>query len=81
MQKDNKFFEDIAKMASDTAGSMLGMKREIEGMVSAQLEKLLQKMNLGTKEELDTALSMLTKIREEQEKLKKRVEELEKRNS
>ncbi len=78
MQKDNKFFDDIAKMASSTAGGLLGMKREIEDLVSAQLEKLLQKMNLSTKEELDTALAMLTKIREEQENIKKRLEILEK---
>lgn len=79
MQKDNRFFEDLAKAASSAAGGFLSMKREIEDMVSAQLEKLLQKMNLATKEELDTALAMLTKIREEQEKLKTRLETLEKR--
>ncbi len=79
MQKDNRFFEDIAKAASGAAGSLLGIKRELEEIVSAQLEKLLQKMNLSTKEELDTALAMLTKIREEQEKLKTRLEKLENR--
>lgn len=79
MQKDNKFFDDIAKMASGTAGSLLGMKREMEDLVSAQIEKLLKKMNLSTKEELDTALAMLTKIREEQENIKKRLDHLEKR--
>ena len=78
MQKDNKFFDDIAKTASSAMGGLMGMKREIEEMVSAQLEKLLRKMNLSTKEELDTALAMLTKIREDQENLKKRVADLEK---
>lgn len=79
MQKDNKFFDDMAKAASGAAGSLLGMKREIDELVSAQLEKLLKKMNLATKEELDTALSMLTKIREEQENMKKRLDVLEKK--
>ena len=79
MQKDNKFFDDFAKVASSAAGSIFEMKREIETMVSAQLEKLLQKMNLGTKEEIDTALAMLTKIREEQENFRVRLEALEKK--
>ncbi|MDX2073703.1 MAG: accessory factor UbiK family protein [Alphaproteobacteria bacterium] len=78
MQKDNRFFDDIAKAASDAAGGLLGMKREIEELISVQIEKLLQKMNLSTKEELDTALAMLTKIREEQENIKKRLDILEK---
>ena len=80
MQKDNGFFDDIAKAASSTASGLLGMKREIEELISAQLERLLQKMNLSTKEELDTALAMLAKIREEQENMKKRLDALEKSN-
>ena len=78
MQKDNKFFEDMAKATSAAAGSLLGMKREIEGMVSAQIEKLMEKMNFGTKEELESALGMLAKIREEQENIKRRLDALEK---
>ena len=78
MQKDNKIFEDLAKMASGAAGGFMDMKRDLEGMVSGQLERLLQKMNLATKEEYETLKAMLAKSREEQEELKKRVEELEK---
>ncbi len=78
MQKDNKIFDDIAKMAGSAAGGIFSIKREIEDLVSIQLEKLLKKMNLSTKEELDSALEMLVKIREEQENLKKRLEKLEK---
>jgi BMFP domain-containing protein YqiC len=80
MQKDNKILDDIAKMASSAAGGMLEMKREIEMMISQQLEKLLQKMNLATREEVDTLHGMLAKAREEQEKLKSRLDQLEKRS-
>lgn len=78
MQKDNKIFEDLAKMTSGAVGSFMDMKREIEGMVSAQLEKLLQKMNLATKEECDSLREMVAKLRLEQEELKKQVEALKK---
>lgn len=77
MQKDNKFFDDMAKIASGAAGTLLDTKREIEAMISAQLEKLLQKMNLATKEEVDTTREMLAKLRSEQEEIKKRLDKLE----
>lgn len=77
MQKDNKFFEDMAKITTGAAGALLDMKREMEDMISAQLEKLLRNMNLATKEECDTLREMMSKTRLEQEELKKRVEALE----
>jgi BMFP domain-containing protein YqiC len=77
MQKDNKFFDDMAKMAAGGMGSLLGVKQEIENMVALQIEKILGKMQFSTREEVDTALAMLTKIREEQEKIKKRLDALE----
>jgi BMFP domain-containing protein YqiC len=77
MQKDSKLFDDIAKIASGAAGSVLEMKREMEQMVSLQLEKLLQKMDLATKEEYATLQAMLLKLRSENEDLKQRVKALE----
>lgn len=80
MQKDNKLFDDLAKMASGAAGGFLEMTREIEGMVSRQMERILQKMNLVTREEFDAVQGMLAKSRMEQEELKKRLDALEKAN-
>lgn len=81
MQKDSKLFEDIAKMASGAAGGLLEMKRELDEIVRAQVEKLLQKMNFVTREEFDTVQGMLAKSRMEQEELKTRLEALEMLNS
>jgi len=77
MQKDNKLFDDIARLASGAAGGIMDMKREMESMIAIQLEKLLQKMNLVTKEEFDTLQGMLVKAREEQEEINKRLAALE----
>lgn len=77
MQKDSKLFDDMAKMASGAAGSLLEMKREMDSMVAMQLEKLLQKMNLATKEEYETIHGMLSKFRSEQETMIKRLDRLE----
>ena len=77
MQLNNKIFDELAKLASSTAGGLLDAKHELEGVFSVKLEKLLQNMNLATKVELDTALEMVAKLRNEQEELKKRLDALE----
>ena len=78
MMKNNKFFDDMAKVASGAAGSFMEMKRELETMVHAQVEKILQRMHFATREEYQTVEAMLVKLRTEQEELKKRLETLEK---
>lgn len=78
MQKDNRFFDDVAKLASGAAGGFMDMKREMEAWVHAQAEKWLQNMHLVTREEFDAVQGMLAKARAEQEELKKRLEKLEK---
>lgn len=79
MQKDNKFLDDMAKIASGAAGGILEMKREAEQMVALQIEKILQKSNIASREEFNTLLAMMAKIREEQENINKRLNALEKR--
>lgn len=78
MQKDNKFFDDMARMATGAAGGLLEMKREMESAIAQKVELLLQRMNLVSREEFDAVQGMLAKSRMEQEELKKRIEALEK---
>lgn len=79
MQKDSKIFDDLARMATGAAGGLLDFKREIEAMVSTQMEKLLNKMKLVTREEHEVVREMAAKAREENKKLAERLETLEKR--
>lgn len=78
MQKDNKFFEDMAKLATGAAGNFMEMSREFETLMHAQVEKMLGRMKVVTREEFDAVQGMLVKCREEQEELKKRLAVLEK---
>lgn len=64
-------------MATGAAGGVLEMKRELETLVSQQLERLLSKMNLATREEMDTLSGMIAKCRAEQEEIKKRLAAME----
>lgn len=78
MQKNHKIFEDLARMASSAGGTFMEMKREIETMVTAQVDKVLRRMDIVTREDFDLVREMAIKARTEQEKLAARVLELEK---
>jgi len=77
MQTENRFFDDFARMASGAFGTMASLKTEFENQVKQQIENLLGRMKLVTREEFDATQAMLTKAREEQEALAARVAALE----
>lgn len=76
MQKDSKFFEDVAKLTSGAAGAFMDMKRELESMIADCLERFLAKERFVTREEFETAKAMAVKAREENEKLSAEIEKL-----
>ena len=78
MQKDNKLFDDMARVMSGAAGSFFDMKREMEQAFAAQAEKWLAKMNVVTREEFDVVRELATKAAEENADLKARLDALEK---
>lgn len=80
MQKDQKLFDDLSRLASGAAGSLLDMKREIEASVQAQVEKMIERMNLVTREEFDAVKAMAEAARAENEALNARLEALEQKD-
>ena len=79
MQSQNRFFDDLARVASGAAGALSGVRTEIEARARDQLERVLAGMDLVSREEFDAARAMAAKAREEQERLLRRLEELEAR--
>ena len=77
MQTRNRFFDDLAKVANSAAGTVAGMKDEVEQMVRHRVENFIGGMNLVTREEFEVVQAMAAKARAEQEKLEKRIVELE----
>lgn len=77
MQKDNKIFDDMARMMSGAAGTIFDAKRELEQQIAAQIEKFLLKMNFVSREEFEVVRDMARTAREENEALKARIEALE----
>jgi BMFP domain-containing protein YqiC len=79
MQSQNRFFDDLARMASGAAGALTGMRGEIEARFRDQLERILAGMDLVSREEFEAARAMAAKAREEQEILLRRIAAVETR--
>jgi BMFP domain-containing protein YqiC len=79
MQSQNRFFDDIARMANGAMGALSGVRGEIEARVRDQLERVLAGMDVVSREEFEAVKAMAAKAREEQEVLTLRLAELEAR--
>ena len=77
MESRHRLFEDLAKIAGSAAGSLSGLKGEIEARARQRLEDVATRLDLVTREDFDAVLAVAIKAREEQERLEKRVAELE----
>lgn len=77
MQTDNRFLDDLAKVASGALGSMSGVKHEVEMRLQQQLERLLGRMNLVSREEFEAMKAVAQAAREAQIRLETRVQALE----
>ena len=79
MQSQNRFFDDLARMAAGAAGALTGVRGEIEARFRDQLERVLAGMDLVGREEFEAAKAMAAKARDEQEILLRRIDALENR--
>jgi BMFP domain-containing protein YqiC len=77
MQSQNRFFDDLARVASGALGTLSGVKTEVETRLREQLERVLAGMDLVSREEFEAVKAMAAKARSEQEDLANRVAELE----
>jgi len=79
MQSQNRFFDDMARVASGAIGALSGVRGEVEARLRDQLERVLAGMDLVNREEFEAAKAMAAKAREEQEILLYRIAALEAR--
>ena len=78
-QTTGRIFDDLAKMMTNAAGAAQGLRGEVENVVRGQAEKLLNDMDVVSREEFDAVKTMAQLAREENEALKARIEALEAR--
>ena len=78
-QTSNRFLDDLARLMTDAAGAAQGVRREVETVFRGQVERMLQDMNVATREEVDVLRDMVVAAREENERLAIRMKALEDR--
>lgn len=79
MQTKGRIFDDIAKVVTDAAGAVQGVRNEVDGAVRSKVEAILRDMEVVNREEFNAFKAMAIKAREENEKLEARIAALEKK--
>ena len=76
-QGANPILDNISRLMTDAAGVATGMRREAEGVMRSQLERLVRDMDVVTREEFEAVREIAIRAREESEALKARIDALE----
>jgi len=79
MQSENPLLDDLARVATGALGALTGIRGEVEARLRDQLERILARMDMVTREEFDAARVMAAKARAEQETLAQRLSAVEAR--
>jgi BMFP domain-containing protein YqiC len=74
-----RMFDEFSRLMTDAAEVAHGVRREAEGLLKSQVERLLDTMEIVTREEFEVVKEMAAKAREENEKLAQRIAALEAR--
>lgn len=77
MQTQNKFFDDLSRLATNAMGVAHGARTEAENAVKSLMDRWLADRDLVTREEFDAVRAMAAKAREENIALKARLDALE----
>lgn len=78
-QTNNRILDDIAKLMTDAAGAAQGVRKEVQGVVRSQFDKLLADVDVVRREEFEAVKAMAEKARAENERLAARLAEMETR--
>lgn len=73
----SRFFDELAKLATNAAGAAQGVRREVDTLVKGQVERVLNDLNVVQREEFEAVRAMAERAREENERLTARLDALE----
>ena len=78
-QPGGRIFDDFSRLMTDASGFASGMRREVESVVRGQVERLLSAMDVVSRDEHEAVKSMAALARDENERLERRIVELERK--
>ena len=73
----SRFFDELAKLMTSATGAAQGVRKEVDGLVQTQVERVLNNLNVVKREEFDVVRDMAEKARMENAKLSERLAVLE----
>jgi BMFP domain-containing protein YqiC len=73
----SRFFDEVAKLMTSATGAAQGVRKELDTLVQTQVERVLNNLNVVKREEFDVVRDMAEKARQENERLEKRLADLE----
>lgn len=77
MQTDNKFFDDLSRMAGGAMGTLAGVGREIEARLRERMEQFIGGLDLVKRDEFEATRAMAVQARADADMLAARVAALE----
>jgi BMFP domain-containing protein YqiC len=77
VQGSNRLLDDFARLVTDATGAAQGIRREVETVVKAQIERLMRDMDVATREEVEVLRDLVSALRAENADLATRVAALE----
>ena len=73
----SRFFDELAKLMTSATGAAQGVRKEVDGLVQTQVERVLNNLNVVKREEFDVVRDMAEKARLENDRLSTRMAALE----
>ncbi|MGN7293252.1 accessory factor UbiK family protein [Rhizobium sp. SAFR-030] len=73
----NRMVDEFARLMTDAAGAAQSVRREAETAIHAQMERILNSMEVVKREEFEAVREMAIKARDENDALKARIAALE----
>ena len=77
MQTRNRLLDDLAKVANSAVNVASGLKGEIDARVIQKFERVLDGMEMVSRDEFEAVKAMAAEARAENERLSKRLAKLE----
>tara|TARA_B100000029_G_scaffold454915_1_gene481756 strand:- start:4 stop:309 length:306 start_codon:yes stop_codon:yes gene_type:complete len=77
MPTRSRVFDDAAKLAGGAVGALDGVRREMESLIRQQVERILSKFDLVTRDEFEAVKEMAARARSEQENISEKLKLLE----
>jgi BMFP domain-containing protein YqiC len=80
LKKDNRFFDDLAKVATGAVGALSGVREQIHAEIKSQMNRFIAEMDFVPREDFEIVEDMAREARLANQKLEKRIAELEKKS-